>query len=57
MIDESVPVSESVIFIANISAIGISVTLHISATLQKLIIATQHLFSVSQCILIVMKFA
>ena len=33
MIDESVPVSESVIFIANISAIGISVILHIGAPL------------------------
>ena len=33
MIDESVPVSESVIFIANISVIGISVILHISAPL------------------------
>ena len=31
MIDESVPVSESVIFIANILVIGISVILHISA--------------------------
>ena len=33
MIDESVPVSELVIFIANISVIGISVILHISAPL------------------------
>ena len=33
MIDESVPVSESVIFIANISVIGISVILHNSAPL------------------------
>ena len=33
MIDELVPVSESVIFIANISVIGISVILHISAPL------------------------
>ena len=33
MIDKSVPVSESVIFIANISVIGISVILHIGAPL------------------------
>ena len=33
MIDESVPVSESVIFIANISGIGISVILHIDTPL------------------------
>ena len=33
MIDESVPVSELVIFIANISVIRISVILHIDAPL------------------------
>ena len=33
MIDELVQVSESVIFIANISVIGISVILHIGAPL------------------------
>ena len=33
MIDESVPVSESVIFIANISVIRISVILHIGVSL------------------------
>ena len=33
MIDKLVPVSESVIFIANISVIGISVILHIGAPL------------------------
>ena len=33
MIDESAPVSESVIFIANISVIGISVILDIGAPL------------------------
>ena len=36
MIDESVPVSKSVIFIANISVIGISVILHISAPLSAI---------------------
>ena len=35
MIDESVPVSESVTFIANILVIGISVILHIGAPLQQ----------------------
>ena len=34
MIDESVPVSESVIFIANVSVIGILVILHIGAPLH-----------------------
>ena len=35
MTDKSVSVSESVIFIANISVIGISVILHIGALLAK----------------------
>ena len=35
MIDESVPVSESVILIANIWVIGISVILHMGASLTK----------------------
>jgi len=38
MIDISVSVSESVIFIANISVIGISVILHIGAPLNTTII-------------------
>ena len=36
MIDESVPVSKSVIFIANISVIGIMVILHIGTPLVKI---------------------
>ena len=38
MIDESVPVSESVIFIANILVIGVSVILHIGAPLIIILI-------------------
>ena len=42
MIDESVPVSESVIFIANISIIGILVILHIGAPLIAMYALSCH---------------
>ena len=45
MIDESVPVSESVIFIANISVIGISIILHIGAPL----LSSTNVFSHQWC--------
>ena len=43
MIDESLPVLQSVIFIANISIIGISIILHIGALLLLIRTCTRRI--------------
>ena len=48
MIDESVPVSESVIFIANVSVIGISVILHIGAPLTVTLCIIQSVYIITK---------